>query len=1459
MSSSIGWRVRDAADDFLNVRLAANKAPKKGDDGAQAVAAIPPFMKLSRRFNVEQAQARLQRDKASLVQYAFDAAATFVLENIYADDETAAMEIPTKNHIQAKTRLLPELADTENLEEMRIFSMERAVDNKDLGKRKLVYAREQQLRQKQAPPPSTPAPAKEKIHPLPVASKDPTEKVPSSSSSAAAAALSKSNPSSSTPDIPTSNSSNKVSNGTATTTPSDPVKKEDSATGPKVSRNTSASSATALEARSRMSRAIICTTANVVFAALTPLIPGHTIDVANLPPSLLEAVNANTNGQKKDGNNDNKEKDEKSDTSTSGSTSNALSNMGAVVAEAQALGLRIQAVTKTSVERSSRRFQYRKDSAYFHQKNKENQLPNHIGPTGSNYFRPLKNPFAWSGRDKGNESNHFMDLEMESPLKKTTTDSSITHAWKEVCVPRLLSVLQTGAGHAIVHDVLWSTRHGRIFNFMQEFASKTDNFGPHLIITTQPDVDRWAIEFNAMDSHLRLLSTVEKESLRAMPYKGTVEQRRRLRKRFPEATGLSDASFHVIIASYTDFLIDYIHFCQTPFEIILMDDGCSWMAAAGEPNASATNATLTKVWEDAIFSKSDHNVGLAGSLQKEWDYEREDFDEDALRDAFIGLTARHRVMTSSKVALSPSEVLPFSRLVNFLTPQLADAVREEWDRSRTGHDKACREHFQKLLTRSMVVHDPEDPVQDMYALSLNALQGKIRDSILSNDPQVPASISDDQFVSQMKSSNARKYQLRWLGPAETSWLRYELGVARLDPILEAMLVSSYCGHVCEEIITVLAASNAGTTGHVTGSLAFKFAVRCGRSFGSEQGLRQHHSTMHALPGTWLCRICGADCVTSQARTHHERTCGQPKFKPTDEGPPPAAGKATKGKEQEGSSLVGTKKGFDKVALGKDLKDSDGSTRVLSYRGVWMDPAGKYFIKIEGKKFSDGSTAVTFDSVDEAARKYDAILKNRSPEGRFEYNFKPDGCRIVYEESSTSSTTGFGGNLDNVVPALSVINIRDLPKEVKPLLRDPRQTSRTGGNSKRHVYAYRGVCRQARKGHDRWQSQISFCGRNFYLGTYESEWDAAAIYAWAHLILYGKEATDQAQKEGEEAAAAYEKERHDIEAGILPAPAPKLSKKEKMEEIKRKNEEKKRAKEQEKKAKEEQRKKAKEEQKKKVNTVEIKKETKKRPAKQEKPKKPVAKKPKPSPDLGNLNQLLGKTAGKAPTLVPHPQFTKMSDDELMKEAATKLVGAQRLNYCISDLPLPAPLAYHLRPCISVSSHKETPAGIGLLLGLNPLFFDWKYDGLIKQLLTSQDEHNTAASLLSKEYGFNGTNSRFKSFLQGTTSVIGCASSRMQQMYERLGMGSADKTLGGPIGCIDCNIGGSVNSCSETAACIQYRPTRSGDFQLTALTSTDLVTLNGKRVTPELGSLPLFHEDICTVGARVFVFLLPSDTI
>lgn len=351
----------------------------------------------------------------------------------------------------------------------------------------------------------------------------------------------------------------------------------------------------------------------------------------------------------------------------------------------------------------------------------------------------------------------------------------------------------------------------------------------------------------------------------------------------------------------------------------------------------------------------------------------------------------------------------------------------------------------------------------------------------------------------------------------------------------------------------------------------------------------------------------------------------------------------------------------------------------------------------------------------------------------------------------------------------------------------------------------------------------------------------------------QEATDQAQKEGEEAAAAYEKEKEDIAAGIIPAPAPKLSKKEKQEEMKRKSEEKKRAKENEKKAKELERKKAKEEQKKKQKAAEIKKEPKKRPAKQENPKKPVAKKQKPTPDEGHLNQVLGQIAAKTPNLVPHPQFAEMNDEELAREAVKRLVAARGLDYCISDIPLRAPIDVNLRPCAQKSSNQEPSAGIALLLGLNPSSFYWNFEDLIKQ------HDSIVSSTLEKEYGPNGLNASFTSFLQGTLSVIGCANSHSRQVYSKLGLGSADKTLGGPIGCIDCNIGGSSGSCSESAACIQYRPTVTGQFIFSALSTTDLVTLNGRRITPELGTFPLFHEDICTVGARVFVFLLPADSV
>ena len=951
-----------------------------------------------------------------------------------------------------------------------------------------------------------------------------------------------------------------------------------SAAPPKFTRNTPASSSSALEARLTGSRAILCTAANVAFDALTPaLLPEwEVIDVADVPqnPKAVEAgtrattittdTNTTDTAKNTDSSNDTsidesaKEKEPNSNAAASDGTrtkTGTVPNMGPVIIEAQVLGHRIENVATNAVKRSRRRFRFRKDNIRFRNNNNSISNSNNTGVSlrkRDSGFRILENPFAWKDNDEEADSGGSCPMEVDETVSVVTTDNNpsvmkITtsssssssnsnnesETWAKVCIPRLLSILQTGIGNAILHDVMWSTRHSRIANLLQEISMMTQedtassiydigintiidtdstdrNYGPHLIVTVGPDVDRFAKEFKASNSHLRFLSTVDERSMRALPYKGTKEERRNLRKQFPQATGLPEASFHVIIASYADFLTDYIHFCQTPFEVVIMDDGVSWMAAAhNDPNSP-----IATVWEDALFSKNDHQMGLAGTnvVAKEWDYGTDKIDEEVLREAWIGLTARHRLVTSSKLRVenprSPADLLPVSGLLSFALPHFADTVKEEWDRSRIINDASSMSHFRKLLTRALVVHDPnnttsvvgekekQQPPCSIYELAMKTLKGNMPESIrCKDDPEVPEEVSDDQFIADGKVASSRRSALQWLGPLEDSWLRYELGTVSFEPIMAAMKSSLMHGHICEEIATASSVTT-GFTGQIIGNLAFKLGVRSGKSFSSEQGLRQHHSTHHAPPGTWLCRTCKVDCITSQARTHHERSCGQPSSTGGSGTANETSAISTSGASKNGT---GKKKGkASKNGSGtstKEEKDADGSVRVPSYRGVWVDQAGKYFIKIKSERVrgKDGKKQVIFESIEEAAKKYDELVKNKgNGDGRtkIEYNFKPNGTRIVYEDVPTSSATGLGGG---VVPALSVVNIKDLPPDVKPLLRDPRQTSRTGGNSKRHVYAYRGVCRQARKGHDRWQSQISFLGVNHYLGTFDSEWDAAAIY------------------------------------------------------------------------------------------------------------------------------------------------------------------------------------------------------------------------------------------------------------------------------------------------------------------------------------------------------------------------------
>ena len=52
---------------------------------------------------------------------------------------------------------------------------------------------------------------------------------------------------------------------------------------------------------------------------------------------------------------------------------------------------------------------------------------------------------------------------------------------------------------------------------------------------------------------------------------------------------------------------------------------------------------------------------------------------------------------------------------------------------------------------------------------------------------------------------------------------------------------------------------------------------------------------------------------------------------------------------------------------------------------------------------------------------------------------------------------------------------------------------------------------------------------------------------------------------------------------------------------------------------------------------------------------------------------------------------------------------------------------------------------------------------------------------------------------------------------------------------------------------YIPSSESKFRLSACNDDDVVTINGKRIIARMGHFPLKNRDVCSVGARVFVFV------
>jgi hypothetical protein len=889
------WRMRDPAD--LLVREKQMRETYRLNNASTDAKSNTEDMPLSFRYNIERSLEKLA-SKTDIVQAAFDSAAQVVVRTVVQegvqmeaeyDDGYDVTSSEGSNNDYEILHLPEQLAHLSvSLANIRLESLHRSHGNKDMTKKLKQYKGSTQSLLATPEAASSSSTVNASVHKN--VKTDAITKSHGTLQSASKRQKSKVVAEKSDDSTPRTTSDNATSAATPTIATS-----AGSASLPKFTRNTPASSAAALDARLQTSRAILCAAGTMVWDSLTP------------QPSVGSSYSSSV-GHGKFSDNDDGEDDEGSDAIpdaavSSSSSLNArdlpihlrqsLHNLGAVIVEAQALSTRTTALVETAVQRADWRRIYRQENAKFCTADQEE---------GGLFYSKIGNPFIMlhqqsqsipfgpvskcamisEGEDSEDEHRTRDDGSNESdvdaePTKAVTyapNNNALTDEWNARCLSRLLSILRKGVGHALLYDVQWGTRYGRIASLFRSLCEMDDNWGPHIILTTEPHIEKFAQEFHDMQNHLPLVMTKSNMNVRVMVYRGSNKDRQHMRQYWSDAHGLSTSPFHVLVTQYKVFFEDYLHFCQWPWNTVVVDEGAAWMAASQvDPNSP-----LGVLWDSGLWSKNDHQIGLAGTTFKEWNFSKTKFTETNVKDAWIGLTARHRIMTSSGMigkCRQSGDSLPVSGLIDFCLPHFFEIAREEWDRSRISNDAACMAHFRRLLVRSTVAHNPESSMQALDDTAMSALSGELADTSDWMDPLVPAVYSDDYFVGENKVSFSRRSCLQWLGSAETSWLRYEMGSSVFQHILDYMKVSNNHGYFCEEVTTASSLTSSGASGQIAGTLAYRCAVRCNRHFGSEQGLRLHVSSLHAPPGTWLCRTCGMDCITSQARTHHERVCGQP--------------------------------------------------------------------------------------------------------------------------------------------------------------------------------------------------------------------------------------------------------------------------------------------------------------------------------------------------------------------------------------------------------------------------------------------------------------------------------------------------------------------------------------------------------------------------------------------------------
>merc|ERR1712194_565886 len=174
-------------------------------------------------------------------------------------------------------------------------------------------------------------------------------------------------------------------------------------------------------------------------------------------------------------------------------------------------------------------------------------------------------------------------------------------------------------------------------------------------------------------------------------------------------------------------------------------------------------------------------------------------------------------------------------------------------------------------------------------------------------------------------------------------------------------------------------------------------------------------------------------------------------------------------------------------------------------------------------------------------------------------------------------------------------------------------------------------------------------------------------------------------------------------------------------------------------------------------------------------------------------------------------------------------------------------------ISLTDISSTQFVPPLLVGLRASDVAWELETFIETCQEASVARDAVASYskLFNEFGASGVNHSFRTSLLSPSCTFGRAPKGSQNKL--LSSCHINGMLGIPAGDIDCNVGGPEYSCSETAAKIQFLPSKYSNFQFMACNDDDIVTLNGQQMTASMGPFPLRDMDVCSIGARVFCFI------